>query len=144
MKGLKLRRRWPAAFAGLTLMALVLFAKQHEQSPRFRDVLHLRAWAEDHGFQCQSDRCDGQVANGVAVSTRRLTWEEVGGLDRCVRGPAWDGIAWAINISPTVQTLPWYGECRVWGGVIVTGDPRLLDYIQRGGIYDRTFGSSSQ
>jgi hypothetical protein len=71
------------------------------------------------------------------VSTRPLTWQEVAHLCRLPgRERGWDGLVWAINRDPTgfpvVQT-PWEGECRIWGGILVTGDPRLLDWIEAAG-----------
>jgi hypothetical protein len=103
--------------------------------PHFNNVQELKAWAESQGFYCRSDREDGRVTAGLAVSIYPLTWEQVGRL--CVghrrQEPQWDGIIWAINRQTNLDVAPippWDGECREWGGVLATGDRRFLDRIE--------------
>jgi hypothetical protein len=129
--------KWQVALAGLSVL-LALLARAWlgpRQGPRFRNVRELRAWAERRGLHCRSDAQDGSVTGGVAVSTRPLTWEHVGRLCRAApgKGARWEGVIWAMNRARGVDTLPtppWDGECRVWGGILVTGDRRLLDRIE--------------
>jgi hypothetical protein len=130
-------RHWVAL--AVPVLALLLVDKGRFgalKGPCFRDVGELRTWAEGRALFCRSDQLDGEVTDGLAVSTRYLTWEEVGGLCRATpgRGCQWKGIIWAINLHSRlgVQTeTPWHGECRVWGAILVTGDRDLLDRIER-------------
>jgi hypothetical protein len=93
-------------------------------------------WAERRDFYCRSDWEDGRVTATLALSIHPLTWEQVERL--CVaghkQGPQWEGIIWATNrqTNPDVTPVsPWDGEYRDWGGILVTGDRRLLDLIER-------------
>jgi hypothetical protein len=127
-------------FIGLAVLPLLWLGQTWfgpRQGPRFRDVRELAAWAADHGLHCCSDWRDGRVTTGLALSRHPLTWEQVGLLSRAIpgRGPEWEGIIWATNYSTALKGLtgpPWQGECRLWGDVLVTGDPVLLDRIERG------------
>jgi hypothetical protein len=108
------------------------------QGLRFRNVRELAAWAEGHGLHCRSDAQDARVTNGLALSRRPLSWEQVGALRKAGQGqrPEWKGVIWAMNFSPALKALsepPWDGECRVWGDVLVTGDPVLLDAVEQEG-----------
>ena len=139
MSLLRPRLGWQVVLVGLMVPPLLLLAKAwlgRRQGPRFANVWELKAWAETHGLYCRSDAKDGRVSRGLAVSTRALTWEEVASLG-LVRRPGHEaglaGILWAVNRSSEVDSLrgpPWYGECRAWGGVLVTGDPDFLDRIE--------------
>lgn len=105
---------------------------------QFRNVQELRGWARTHGLHCRSDRQDGTVTNALAVSTRPLDWEELVHLHKAPAepGPQWSGIVWVLNRSANLDDMPappWAGPCRDWGGVVATGDPRLLDRIEREG-----------
>jgi hypothetical protein len=134
-----LRLGWRVALVGLAAPPLLLLAQAslgRRQGPRFGNVRELKAWAEARGLFCRSDRQDGRVGSGLAVSARPLTWLEVAGLGTVQRRgyeARWHGILWAINLGPGVRWLPappWDGECRAWGGVLVTGDPEFLDRIE--------------
>jgi hypothetical protein len=107
------------------------------QELQFRNVRDLATWAEARGLHCRSDTEDGRVTNGVAVSRRPLTLKQVARLYKASpeRGPQWEGVIWASNYGSVLKAMltpPWEGECRVWGGVLVTGDPALLDALERG------------
>jgi hypothetical protein len=127
-----------AALAGLTVVPLLVLAKTSfgpGQGVRFSDVQELKVWAENHGLYCRSDRRDGKVSSGLAISTRPLTWKQVGGLCRARPGQRveWEGIIWAINRPASadgISASPWQSECRVWGGILVTGDRHMLDRIE--------------
>jgi hypothetical protein len=131
-------RWWYVALAGLAGLPLLWFARAWvgpRQGLCFRNVGELKSWAEGRGLCCRSDWEDGRVTGGLAVSTRPLTWEQVGGLCRATTGQGahWEGVIWAINWPPgssRLPTPPWDGECRVWGGILVTGDRRLLDRLE--------------
>jgi hypothetical protein len=132
-------RLWrPVALAGFLVLPLLVLTQTclgPRQGPCFRNVEELKTWAEERGLYCQSDRRDGKVAAGLALSTRPLTWQQVGGLCRTTggEGAAWEGIIWAINRTTggdAAPVPPWNGECRVWGGILVTGDRHLLDRIE--------------
>jgi hypothetical protein len=131
----------PVALAGLTLLPLLWLAQAWltpRTGPRFRNVRELKTWAEGHGLYCRSDWEDGRVTGGLAVSTRPLTWERAAGLCRAAagQGAEWEGVIWAMNRGSALTALPappWHGECRAWGGILVTGDLRLLDHIEREG-----------
>ena len=135
--------RWRVAVvagaAGAALLSLTLGRLAAPAPPQFRDVRALKAWAEARGLCCQSDRADGRVLQTLVVSTQPLTWLEVAhlGIRRLPgRERGWAGIVWAIDRDPTGVPLaqpPWEGECRVWGGILVTGDPRLLDWVEAAG-----------
>jgi hypothetical protein len=133
------RLRWRAvALAGLAVWPLLVLAQAWlgpRQGLRFRDVRELQAWAEGRGLHCRSDREDGRVTTGLAVSTRPLTWERAGRLCQGApgQGPGWEGVIWAINRPANLNALagaPWDAESRVWGEVLATGDRRLLDRIE--------------
>jgi hypothetical protein len=133
-----MHRRWlPVAGATAALLlalAVAWWGRRH--APAFRDVGELQARAECQGLYCRSDRQDGRVTTALAISTRPLTWEELGWLCPGVLAPraAGSGVAWAVNRSADLDGMPappWDGECRVWGGVLVTGDPELLDRLER-------------
>jgi hypothetical protein len=134
-------RGWVSVGLAVAAVPLLLWLAQAalgpSPAPDFSDVRALQAWAEAHGLYCRSDWQDGRVTAAVAVSTRPLTWEEVGRLcpgDR-ERGSRWQGVVWAVTRSPAVDATPgtpWGGECRAWGGILVTGDPALLDDIEGG------------
>jgi hypothetical protein len=140
--------RWRVAVvAGATgatlLLALTLGRVAAPAPPQFRNVRALKAWAQARGLCWQSDREDGRVLRILVISTRPLTWMEVAHMCRIrlpgrERGPerGWDGIVWAIDRDPTGFPLahpPWEGECRIWGDILVKGDPRLLDWIEAAG-----------
>jgi hypothetical protein len=115
-------------------ISAVVLTGQQPAAPCFRDIHELQDWAHRHGLYSGSDRRDGKVFHGVAVSTRPLSWLMVGGL-RKAPAPDWDGVIWAANRGRTLDdqpASPWEGECRVWGQILVTGDPRLLDRIEQG------------
>jgi hypothetical protein len=137
MKILKSRLWWPVALAGLILL-LLLLARSKLSSPqglKFSNVQELKVWAEGRGFHCQSDREDGRMTTALAVSTHPLTWEQVGHLCRSTPGERdeWKEVIWAINLPSdweAAPVLPWAGECRLWGGILVTGDRHLLDRLE--------------
>jgi hypothetical protein len=108
------------------------------RSPAFRDVRELQGWAERRGLYCRSDRKDDKVVFTLAVATRPLTWEQVNSHALRPPGPAvdhaWQGVVWAINRPANAANMaapPWFGECRAWGGVLVTGDRSFLDQLER-------------
>jgi hypothetical protein len=129
------RLRWPLTLAGLTLLPFLWVALAWvgpQPSPQFRSVRDLQAWAERRGLYCCSDRKDGRVTAGLALSTRPLSWEQVSGIAK-EPGAHWDGVVWAVDVTPQVEGMsepPWQGECRRWGRILVTGDCRLLDRIE--------------
>jgi hypothetical protein len=134
-------RLWfPLGLVALAVPPLLLLSRAWlgpRQGLRFSDIRELKAWAEGRGLHCRSDWQDGRVTGGLALSTRPLTWEQVGRLCRAApgQGPDWEGVIWAIDRSSALGALagpPWNGECRVWGGVLVSGDSALLDRIERG------------
>jgi hypothetical protein len=139
MRAVRPRELWltlVACAGALALLLLPFTCFSPHALPQFRDVVELRTWAEGHGLHCRSDRKDGKVGGGLAVSTRPLKWEEVVPLTkgRQVLGPAWSQIVWAVNRTPGLASMPappWDGECRIWGDVVATGDPALLDLIER-------------
>jgi hypothetical protein len=98
--------------------------------PAFCDVRELQAWAGRRGLHCRSDSKDGKVTRSLAVSIRPLTWEEAACAVRYRRGNL-PGVLWAINWSPSLKLPPGGAACRVWGQVLVTGDPHLLDRLER-------------
>jgi hypothetical protein len=137
MKGGRLRGAWLVGLAGAATLLLVLLLGRPlpRGVPRFRDVRELQGWAEGHGLYCRSDREDGRVVGGLAISTRPLAWGEMVALCKRDRqcGTRWVGVVWALDRSPGLDEMPappWDGECRLWGGVLVTGDPALLDRIE--------------
>jgi hypothetical protein len=70
----------------------------------------------------------------MAVSSRPLTWEDVGSLPPKA-GPVtgrWKGIIWAARRCPQDGGLPagQWAAPRVWGELHVMGDPALLDRIE--------------
>jgi hypothetical protein len=104
--------------------------------PVFKDARDLNVWAEQHGFFCRSDREDGEVVHALGVSTHAMTWEEMNSLCLHTLRPhcEWNGVIWAVNIYSQFGTLshvPWSGEVRIWGNIIVTGDRALLDRIEQ-------------
>jgi hypothetical protein len=125
----------PLALGGLVVLPVLVLTQTclgPRQGPCFRNVQELKTWAEERGLYCQSDRRDGKVAAKLALSTRPLTWQQVGGLLK-QPGAHWDGVIWAINRTTGTDAAPvppWNGECRVWGGILVTGDRHLLDRIE--------------
>jgi hypothetical protein len=127
---------WAVTLAGLSvlqLLALAWFGPR--RGLQFRDVQELKTWADVRGLHCRSDWKDGRVTDGLAVSVRPLTWEQVMRLfpkGAPGKGPNWEGVIWAINCSADLEALaePPYGECRVWGGILVSGDRRLLDRLE--------------
>jgi hypothetical protein len=129
------------AFAGLALVPLLALAPMcfgPRQGVHFRDVRDLKAWAEDHDLNCRSDRKDGTVSAGLAISTRPLTWKQVGGLCRARPGQEikWEGVIWAINRPAGMDAMPaspWQSHYRIWGGILVTGDRNLLDRMEAEG-----------
>jgi hypothetical protein len=135
------RRGRCVLFAGLSVLPLLWLAQAWlgpRPGPRFRDVRELKAWAEGRGLHCRSDWEDGRVTSGLAISTRPLTWDQVGRLCLAApgRGAGWEGVIWAINWPSgpgPARQLPWDGESRVWGQVLVTGDRGLLDRLEREG-----------
>jgi hypothetical protein len=124
-----------AASLLIVLLAVVERTWLRPQGRRFADVRELKTWAEARGLFCRSDRRDGEVREGLAVSTHAMTWEQAGGLCRATpgEGPDWKGVVWAINLYSKLGVKtgpPWNGECRVWGSIIVTGDRSLLDQLE--------------
>ena len=121
-------------------LALLVLVPLSRLTPRgdaaFRNVAELQAWAEGHGLYCRTDREDGRMGGGLALATRPLGWVEVMMLPKGepTLRPIWRGVVWAMNRSTGLDGMPappWEGECRVWGGVIATGDPALLDRIEK-------------
>jgi hypothetical protein len=138
MRILKPRLWWYVALAGVALLPLLLLTparRSPRQGLQFRNVKELKAWAEGRGLYCRSDWEDGRVTDGLAISTRPLSWEQVGRLCRSApgNGAAWEGILWAMAPPADrdgVPVPPWAGECRAWGGILVTGDRALLDRLE--------------
>ena len=139
--GVPRRRLWYlvvlVGLAGLPLLLLARAWLGPRQGLQFGNVQELKAWADSRGLHCRSDWEDGRVTGGLALSTRPLTYEQVGRLCRAAPGQRadWEGVIWAMNHSSALESMPaapWDGECRVWGRVLVTGDPALLDRIERG------------
>jgi hypothetical protein len=122
--------------AALLLVAATVASFVSRPGPAFRDLAGLRAWAEARGLHCRSDRADGVLdpRRGMAVSTRPLTWREVGSLPKTEPAPGrWRGVIWVECRSghdPSQPGSTW-GACRRWGGLHATGDPALLDHIER-------------
>jgi hypothetical protein len=141
MKTPMLRGWWSLALAGAAAAALLALAAAwpgQRSALRFRDVRELRAWAERRGLHCRSDWQDGRVTATLALSAHPLSWEDVSRLCPGARGggAGREETVWAVNCSPGLEELPvppWNGECRAWGDVLVTGDPELLDRLERGG-----------
>jgi hypothetical protein len=109
--------------------------------PRFRDVAELRAWAEARGLYWRSDRPDNKVTFGLVVSTRPVGWEEANSIALFRPGKGRrevpEGTLWAVNCAPSLRLPPGAGDWRVWGDVVVTGDPPFLDRIERGELPER-------
>jgi hypothetical protein len=105
------------------------------QAPHFADIFELQSWARARGLYCQSDRRDGKILFGMALSRQALSWEDAGRLCKAP-GPGWEGVIWAAPVTPTLAreiAPPWSGECRVWGGVIATDEPRMFDRLDMEG-----------
>jgi hypothetical protein len=137
MRVLKPRLWGYATLAGLAVLLLLLaLARQGaREGLRFRNVQELKVWAEGHGLYCRSDWEDGRVTDGVAIATHPLTWEQVGRLCRSMPGAGdeWDGVLWAMTLPGNRDVepiLPWGGDCRRWGEILVAGDPALLDRLE--------------
>jgi hypothetical protein len=138
MRCLKPRLWWYVALAGLALLPLLLFTQPRHrprQGLQFASTQELKAWAEGRGLYCRSDWEDGRVTDGLAISTRPLTWEQVGRLCRSApgKGAEWQGVIWAMappGDRDAVPVLPWDGECRAWGEILVTGDRAFLDRLE--------------
>jgi len=120
---------WFSLVFGLLLVLLLGPWFRPQPYPNFNNVQELVAWAKDHGLHYRSDWQDGRVTSGITLSTRQITWEQICLLCRAAPGqrPNWKGVIWAIDRG-TLTTPPW--ECRVWGKILVTGDPALLDRIE--------------
>jgi hypothetical protein len=124
------------AVAPLIVLPILLIGYEKlgsRHGPHFNSVQELKAWAGSRELYCRSDWEDGRVSAGLAVSIHPLTWEQVGRLCVGRQGPQWEGIIWAIDRqtnSDVAPVPPWDGECRDWGGILVTGDRRLLDRIE--------------
>jgi hypothetical protein len=108
------------------------------EAPQFQDVRELQAWAERRGLYCRSDRADNKVTRWLAVATRPVSWDEANSVPLWRPGArrhgALPGVVWAANCSPSLALPPGGGACRVWGQVVVAGDPQLLDRIERGDL----------
>jgi hypothetical protein len=126
-------QRW-LAIASFLLVVTVAGRLLCQPRPAFRDLGGLKAWAEAHGLHCCSDAATGPISTGMAVSTRPLTWLEVGSLPpRTVPITApWRGILWAQPAGRVDRRQPGrlWSACRHWGDLHVTGDPELLDRIE--------------
>ena len=87
--GVPRRRLWfLVVLVGLAVLPLLWLARAWlgpRQGPHFGNVQELKAWAEGRGLHCRSDWQDGRVTSGLAISTRPLTWEQVGRL--CLAAP---------------------------------------------------------
>lgn len=82
------------------------------------------------GYHCLSDRRDGVVENGFAVSRTELVWGDVNNLIKVgAMGPEWRGIIWIALIDDgltDLYTIPDWAGTRVWGNVVAMGDADLL------------------
>jgi hypothetical protein len=130
-------RRGVVVGAAVLLVVAVAAAFVGRPGPAFEDLAGLRAWAEARGLHCGSDRADGVIdtGRGMTVSTRPLTWLEVGALPSKAAPVTgrWRGIIWVEcrrGRHPSQPGCTW-GACRCWGALHATGDPELLDRIER-------------
>jgi hypothetical protein len=120
------------------LLLLAQAGRGPRPGPCFGNVQELKAWAEGCGLYYRSDWEDGRITDGLFVSTHPLEWERVGCLCRGAPGQSarWEGIIWATAPPgdwDTTPLSPWGADCHVWGGILVTGDRRLLDRIEAEG-----------
>jgi hypothetical protein len=101
----------------------------------FRNLNDARAQISAQGYFCMSDRKDGHIENGFAVSREKIDWKDANHLVKVgAMGPEWRGKVWIGVIDDGLTDLygipDWTGT-RVWGNVVALGDASLLAELEQ-------------
>ena len=113
----------------LLLLAGGLLGRLSCHRPReFNDTSELRAWAQAKGLSVWSPGSDREKVGELRVSDRHGPRELAARELPVLRlGPGWAGVVVAVNLDDQLAPdVP----CRVWGRVLVLGDPELLDRLE--------------
>jgi hypothetical protein len=105
-----------------------------QEQTKFKNLNDAQARLGGLGYYCISDRRDGHLENGFAVTREKIEWTEANNLVKVgAMGPEWRGIVWIGIIDDgltDLTTVPdWYGT-RKWGNAIAIGDSGLLQEIE--------------
>lgn len=132
----------------LVLVALLgtryLTASAGKKAVAFDDLASFKAFAEEQGCCFHCGNGSGWYGDNLFVGDRPLSLpdlEPVQWKHGCGESPAWKGILWVSRCGlesadgdffgggrlPTVTVT---GHWRVWGKVLVAGDPEMLDRLE--------------
>lgn len=120
--------------AALVAVSSVYFASQ-STSTTFESASELREFAEGHGLYVHAGGTDTNTCYFVAD-------HDIDGDDcsaaasrfNCGHGPEWKGLVWVCQIHSPGHSLCdnlVTGHKRVWGNVLIAGDPAVIDQIER-------------
>jgi hypothetical protein len=136
--------RWP--ITGLLLVLAIILGSAamtllplRMRPPHFETPGQLATFAAQQGLYIHSGWGDGRTfgCNGY-VSDHPLDIKEIAGLRpyQCGLPPVWRGIVFIDYLDrhaefPSGLTSPGVeGEYRIWGPLIIMGDPDLLDRLE--------------
>jgi hypothetical protein len=125
-------KKWIVAAIAFSTVLIVPFSFKKQIS--FSNLAEAHSQINELGYCCISDRRDGVIENGFAVSREKLAWNDVNHLIKIgPRGPEWHGKIWLGVIEDDLSDLysiPNWPGTRVWGNIIAFGDAELLDELE--------------
>jgi hypothetical protein len=106
---------------------------------QFEKLEDFKRFALEHGLHFHSGAGNSEkYFDSFYVADRPLNIEDIAPLrhSQCGQMPAWRGILWVA--ARDSEHAPGYtyaesigGHYRLWGNLLVAGDPQLLDRVER-------------
>jgi hypothetical protein len=119
--------------ATLTGVVLVSPCFYPRKAP-FNSLSHFEHWARQHGFFVHSGKGDPKITeNNFFVADHPLDIDQIGRLclSRCGETESWKGIVWVTQRKgQELNEIKVWGHFRIWGPLLVAGDPALLDRME--------------
>ena len=127
------RKLWLILSFGV-LLVVCSFLTMQARPIVYSDLLPAKNGLVAAGYHCTSYREDGKVGFGFMITRDHADWRDVGVMQKIgAMDSDWQGKVWVTKIGTRcqLQATPEGGASRVWGKVLVFGDPAFLDEIER-------------